>query len=71
MTKNIAMKVSAFGGAVVAGAAGGLALGPVGVAIGVLGGVLVGLPALYHDAPARRPKPDKRGQIADAEEPKS
>lgn len=72
MTKNRAMKIGGFIAAVAAGAAGGLAAGPAGVAIGVLSGVGVGLPMLFHDAPPPKDKPgkkDKRGQIADDEDP--
>jgi hypothetical protein len=53
------------GGAVV----GGLTLGPAG-AVGLgMAAAAAQLPALFHDAPKRKAKKDRRGQVEDDEEP--
>jgi hypothetical protein len=76
MTKNKAMKWSAFAGAIITGVAGGLALGPAGALLGGLGAAAVGFPMLFHDAPERRATKVKKAketlgiQVADSEDPK-
>jgi hypothetical protein len=76
MTKNRAMKISAFVGGIVTGATGGVVLGPWGIALGALGAAAVGFPLLFHDAPTRPPRPPRssgRGvpdQIHDDEDPR-
>jgi len=69
MTRNKAMTLSAFVGAVITGITGGLTLGLAGAALGGLGAAAVGFPLLFHDAPVRSTKPDERGQVADEEDP--
>jgi hypothetical protein len=64
------LKVAMGAGTVSTAIIGGLAGGPV-VAVGAGLAALLGvLGALYHDKPKpRKAKPDKRGQVADSEEP--
>lgn len=70
MKKPTWLKVTMGIGGVAAATIGGLSLGPLGAIGAGLAAGLAALGGLYHEPPKPRPRKDKRGQIADAEDPR-